>query len=193
MFYLSIGVLQEEVKFDKCVVKCGSRLIVLVGQSLKIWLNGRLGIAECDAEDEGVLKELYEKGLVVVSDENDYDSKYNMFYRCIISSAKSLLKVSLTEDERAVYQWLRFSPLNLDIADVLSLYERNLKIESKYIGNSNSQTLMKLILEPHGYQKDQRFLDKMFYSEKRDALVDIFLNLLSNGRLILLGRKDLYG
>lgn len=193
MFYLSIGVLQEKLTFDKCMVKCGSRSIVLIGQSLKMWLNGRFGVAECDTDDEEMLKELYKKGLVVVSDENDYDSKYNMFYRCIVSSAKSPLKVSLTEDERAVYQWLRFSPLILDIADVLSLYERNLKVESKYIGKSNSQALIKLIFEPHDYRKDQRFLDKMFYSEKRDALVDIFLSLLSNGRLILLGRKDSYG
>lgn len=193
MFYLSIGVLQEKLTLDKCMVKCGSRSVVLIGQSLKMWLNGRFGIAECDTEDDELLKDLYKKGLVIVSDENDYDSKYNMFYRCIVSSAKSPLKVILTEDERTVYQWLRFSPLILDIADVLSLYERNLKVESKYIGKSNSQALIKLIFEPHDYHKDQRFLDKMFYSEKRDALVDIFLSLLSNGRLILLGRKDSYG
>ena len=193
MFYLSIGVLLGSSTGNKSVIRCGSKVVELTGKIRQMWLKGRFGIAECDTEDEGLMKELYEKGLVVVSEENDYDSKYNMFYRCIVSSAKSPLKVGLTEEERTVYQWLRFSPFLLDIADVLSLYERGLNVEGKYIGKYNAQALVKLILEPHGNHKDQRFLDRMFYSQKRDELVDIYLSLLSNGRLILLGRKDNYG
>lgn len=192
MFYLSIGELQENLILSKCVVKCGSRYNVLIAPALEMWLKGRRGIAECNTEDEELLKELYKKGLVVVSEENDYDSKYNMFYRCIVSSAKTSAKVDMTEDERTVYQWLRFSPLILDIADVLSLYERNLKVEGKYIGKNNGQALIKLILEPHGNHKDKRFLNRMFYSEKRNELVDVFISLLSKGRLILIGRKDYY-
>lgn len=192
MIYLSIGVLQDNPTTEKCMVKCGSRVTVLTGKMLNMWLKGRLGIAECDYEDVKIIQELSKKGLVVVSDENDYDSKYNMFYRCLISSATTEKKVEMTEDEKTIYQWLRFSPLNLDIADILSVYERNIKIDHKYIGKNNEQALIKLILEPYGNHKDQRFLNRMYYSEKRNDLIDILISLLSKGRLILIGRKDCY-
>lgn len=192
MIYLSIGVLQENPTKEKCMVKCGSRITELTGDVLNVWLKGRLKFAECDAEKTEIVEELSNNGLVVVGEENDYDTKYIMFYRCLVSSAKTEKKVEMTENEKDVYQWLRFSPLMLDIAELLSLYERNLKVNFKYIGKDKGQDLIKLILEPHGPNKDYNFLNKMYYSVKRDELVDIFTSLLSKGRLILIGRKDCY-
>ncbi len=190
MIYLSIGVLQDNPTKEKCLVKCGSRVIELTGKMLSVWLQGRLKIAECEADE--TVKELEKNGLIIVGLENDYNTKYNMFLGCYVSSAKSNKRVELTEEEKNVYQWLRFSPLILDIADMLSLYERNLKVDAKYIGKGNGQALVELILQPHGKHKNKLFFDRMFYSEKRNDLVDIFTNLLEKGRLIIIGRKDCY-
>lgn len=190
MIYLSIGVLQDNPTKEKCMVKCGSRVIGLTGKMLSVWLRGRLQFAECEADE--TIKELEKNGLVVVGLENDYNTKYKMFLGCYVSSAKSNKKVELTEEEKTVYQWLRFSPLILDIADMLSLYERNLKVDAKYIGKGNGQALIELILKPHGKHKNKLFFDRMFYSEKRNDLVDIFTSLLEKGRLVIIGRKDCY-
>lgn len=194
MIYLSIGELVDNPTVNRSLIKCGGQVIALTGRLRQMWFKGRLRIAECEFEDEELLKTLYKKGLVVIGNDYDYDTKYNMLCGCIVSSAKSSLKVSLTENEKMVYQWLRFAPFILHFPEMLSIYERGIKVEGQYIGQRNAQALVKLILEPHGQYKNQKFFKKMFYSKKRDELVDIYLGLLSKGKIILIQRKDsLYG
>lgn len=191
MIYISVGVLQDAPTIEKGVIKCGSRLITLEGEQYLRWLNGRFGFVECEENDNII--ELQKLGLIVIGEENTYDIKYDMFFKCLCASAKSNNKVEMSEQERAVYQWLKFSPYLLDIADILSLFERNIKIEAKYIGEKNGHALIKLIYEPHGYKKNNVFYNRMFNSEKRNDLVDIFETLIAKRRLVLLGRKDNYG
>lgn len=190
MIYISVGVLQENPTTEKGVIKCGSRAITLDGEKYIRWLNGRFNFVEC--EENNTIIELEKLGLIVIGEENTYDIKYNMFFKCLCSSAKSNNKVDMTEQERIVYQWLKFSPVLLDISEILSLFERNIKFEAKYIGDKNGHALIKLIYEPHGNKKNNVFYNRMFNSDKRNDLVDIFKSLIEKRRLVLLGRKDNY-
>ena len=87
--------------------------------------------------------------------------------------------------ERTVLQWLREAGLVLSMAELVYLIDRNVPLESQYLGSDNTQALVERI-----YTKDTIFdnilENQMERAAMREQTVVAVLSLLRKKRIVLL-------
>ena len=186
MKYISIGAVVTEGTEHRMTVCRGMNKFTLTGDHAAIWLNGRFGFADTRSPAENkALEYLIRIGLAMGS--GDYSiAEYRTLTQCtIVPAERKYPFLGLTSMEKNVLQWLREAGLVLSMAELVYLIDRNVPLESKYLGNNNTQALVEQI-----YTRDTIFdnilENQMERAAMREKTVNAVLSLLRKKRIVLL-------
>lgn len=186
MKYISIGAVMTEGTEHKLTVCRGMNKFTLTGDHAAIWLNGRLGFADTrNPAETKALEYLIRIGLAVES--GDYPiAEYRTLTQCtIVPADRKYPFLGLSGTEKMLLHWLREAGLVLSMAELVYLIDRNVPLESRYLGGNNTQNLVERI-----YTKDTIFdnilENQMERAVTREKTVNAVLSLLRKKRIILL-------
>ncbi len=186
MKYISIGAVMTE-RTEHCLTVCrGMNKFSLTGDHATVWLNGRLGFADTKKPTEDqALEYLIRIGLAVKTSDHAI-AEYRTLTQCtIVPADRKYPFLGLSSVEKTVLQWLREAGLVLSMAELVYLIDRNVPLESKYLGSNNTQTLVERI-----YTRDTIFdnilENQMERATMRDKTVRTVLSLLRKKRIVLL-------
>ena len=186
MRYISIGVVVTEGTEHNLTVCRGSNKFNLTGNLAAIWLNGRFGFAEAKKlEEVKILEQLIRMGLAIKSSSYPI-AEYRTLTQCtIVPADRKHPFLGLNSVERTVLKWLREAGLVLSMAELVYLIDRAIPVETKYLGNDNTQLLVERI-----YTKDTIFdnilENEMERAAMREKTVNTVLSLLRKKRIVLL-------
>ena len=186
MKYISIGAVMSEGTEYRVTVCRGMNKFTLTGDHAAVWLNGRLGFADTKKPTEDqALEYLIRIGLAIKT--SDYAiAEYRTLTQCtIVPAERKYPFLGLSGTEKAVLQWLREAGLVLSMAELVYLIDRNVPLEPKYLGSSNTQNLVERI-----YTRDTIFdnilENQMERAAMREKTVNTVLSLLRKKRIVLL-------
>ena len=186
MKYISLGaVLEPSTEHIVKVSHCGIDY-TLTQELASLWLDGRFGFAKAENNIEmKALDQLFRMGLVMTANESDA-GEYRALTQCrMVPVKRKNPYMGLTGQEKTIMTWLREAGLVLTMAELVYLIDRNVPLESKYLGSSNTQNLVERI-----YTRDTIFdnilENQMERAAMREKTVNTVLSLLRKKRIVLL-------
>lgn len=186
MKYISIGAVMVEGTEHILDVCRGSYSYHLTGELAAVWLNGRFGFtAVKKPTEEQTLRLLLKMGLAIQADGSCFE-EYRTLTQCtLVPSDRKHPYWGLTRIERTVLQWLREASLVLSMAELTYLIDREVPLQTEFLGDANTQNLVEQIYTRDTIS-DNILEHQMERSHVREQVTKTVLCLLRKKRLVLL-------
>jgi len=169
-----------------CVLHCG-QATVLKDPLDELWLSGRFDAIQVEAgHEKAKLEHLVELGLAESSDEARALALYRILTNCVICPAKpKIIRSLLNRNERRIYHWICKAGLRLTTAELVFLFDRDIKPRPQLLGSENRQTLIEVVYTTETIY-DGMLESKMEQAAMCDVVINAILGLLHKRRIILM-------
>ena len=188
MIYISKGMVCKGSTEELLEVAYRGYNFKLTGALAYIWLNGRYGFSQSKSfQDENALRHLVRMGLAECEETDSPVNRYRILSRCILCPVKkqrTVLSV-LTDMEKTVLTWLMKAGLRLSVAELVYLFEHQIKPKEQLLYAENRQALVEQIYTVD-IIADNILESQMEQAQARDAVVKTILQLLRKKRLVVL-------
>lgn len=187
MIYLSKGVAGGGQGKDKIQVIRGGESFFLSGKETEVWRAGRFQIASAtNAGEELVVQYLMTKGLAESEKRADSEARYWILTRCVCCAAEGSEDCpDLTAEEKEILLWLKHAGIRLTVAELIFLFEHQIRPESGLLGEENTQALVDTIYTPETIEG--RILEEqMLTAHSRERVVEALLALLKKKKILML-------
>ena len=188
MIYLSKGLVCKESTEELLSVTHHGQRFTLPNQLAYVWLNGRYKMAATgNIQEENALCQLVRMGLAEAEARDSAVSRYRILSRCILcptTKAQFPLR-RMRKMEKAALTWLRKAGLRLSAAELICLFEKDIMPCGELLYEQNRQALVEKLYSVDTIA-DGILETQMEHAEKRDAVVEILLNLIYWKKVVVL-------
>jgi len=186
MIYLSKGLVCKGSTEELLKIVYRGREFQLTKMLAVLWLNGRYGFAETKTpQEESALLHLLRMGLAESELENQPVSRYRIFSRCILCPAKKTGMQINGRMEKDAMIWIRKAGLRLSTAELVWLFEHDVKPQEQLLYAENRQALVEKIYTADTIA-DNVLETQMEYAAKRDVVIDTLLRLLRKKKIVIM-------